>query len=207
MYCVLVTGIPAVGKSTAAAYLARELALPVLSKDRFKELLYDRLGFVSREEKVRLGLAAMDAMYYAAGQLMEAGRPFILENNFENVSREGLMRLLAQHACTAITVALTGDYAAVYKRFCERNKSLDRHPGHVFNDHYPHEPLCAPAPVISLEQYVESIRTRGMDSFTANGPRITVDTTELSRVDLAELAAQVRACIAQIEHGEKRGRA
>ena len=46
-----------------------------------------------------------------------------------------------------------------------------------------------------------------MDSFTANGPRITVDTTELSRVDLAELAAQVRACIAQIEHGEKRGRA
>ena len=203
MYCVLVTGIPAVGKSTAAAYLARELALPVLSKDRFKELLYDRLGFASREEKVRLGLAAMDAMYYAAGQLMEAGRPFILENNFENVSREELMRLLAQHACTAITVALTGDYAAVYKRFCERNKSLDRHPGHVFNDHYPHEPLCAPAPVISLEQYVEGITSRGMDSFTANGPRITVDTTDVARVDLAALAQQVRAYIAEIENGEK----
>ena len=207
MYCVLVTGIPAEGKSTAAAYLARELALPVLSKDRFKELLFDRLGFASREEKVRLGLAAMDAMYYAAGQLMEAGRPFILENNFENVSREGLMALLGRQPCTAITVTMTGDYEAVYRRFVARNGSPDRHPGHVFNDHYPHEPLGAPAPVISLEQYVESIRTRGMDSFTANGPRITVDTTELSRVDLAELAAQVRACIAQIEHGEKRGRA
>ena len=207
MYCVLVTGIPAAGKSTAAAYLSRELSLPVLSKDRFKELLYDRLGFSSREEKVRLGLAAMDAMYYAAGQLMEAGRPFILENNFENVSREGLMALLGRHPCTAITVTMTGDYEAVYRRFVARNDSPDRHPGHVFNDHYPHEPLGAPAPVISLEQYVESIRTRGMDSFTANGPRITVDTTELSRVDLAELAAQVRACIAQIEHGEKRGRA
>ena len=203
MYCVLVTGIPAVGKSTAAAYLSRVLGLPLLSKDSVKELLYDRLGFSSREEKVRLGLAAMDAMYYAAGQLMEAGRPFILENNFENVSREGLMRLLAQHACTAITVALTGDYAAVYNRFCERNKSLDRHLGHVFNDHYPHEPLCAPAPVISLEQYVEGITSRGMDSFTANGPRITVDTTDVARVDLAALAQQVRAYIAEIENGEK----
>ena len=199
MYCILVTGIPAVGKSTAAAYLSRALALPVLSKDRFKELLYDRLGFSSREEKVRLGLAAMDSMYYAAGQLMEAGRPFILENNFEHASREGLMRLLDRHAYTAITVALTGDYATVYRRFVERNASADRHPGHVLNDHYPHEPLAAPAPVIPLEQYVESIRTRGMDSFTANGPRIEVDMTDCARVDLALLAERVRACAAEIE--------
>ena len=203
MYCVLVTGIPAAGKSTAAAYLSRVLALPLLSKDSVKELLYDRLGFSSREEKVRLGLAAIDAMYYAAGQLMAAGQPVILENNFESASREGLTALLGRYDCTAITVALTGDYAAVYRRFCERDRSPDRHPGHVFNDHYPHEPLSAPPPVISFDRYVESITSRGMDSFTANGPRITVDTTDVSRVDLAALAQQVRACIAQIENGEK----
>lgn len=203
MYCVLVTGIPAAGKSTAAAYLSRALALPLLSKDSVKELLYDRLGFSSREEKVRLGLAAMDAMYYAAGQLLAAGQPVILENNFENASREGLAALLGRYDCTAITVAMTGDYAAVYRRFCERDKSPDRHPGHVFNDHYPHEPLSAPPLVISFDRYVESITSRGMDSFTANGPRITVDTTDVSRVDLAALAQQVRACIAQIENGEK----
>ena len=199
MYCILVTGIPASGKSTAAAYLSRELSLPLLSKDSFKELLYDRLGFSSREEKVRLGLAAMDAMYYAAGQLMQAGQPCILENNFEHASQEGLAALLARCGCTAITVALTGDYAAVYERFCRRDRSPDRHPGHVFNDHYPHEPLAAPAPVISFEQYVQSIRSRGMDSFTANGPRIAVDTTDLPRVDLARLAAQVRALAEDIE--------
>ena len=42
-----------------------------------------------------------------------------------------------------------------------------------------------------------------MDSFTANGPRITVDTTDVARVDLAALAQQVRAYIAEIENGEK----
>ena len=64
MYCILVTGIPASGKSTLAAAIAGALHLPWISKDRIKELLFDRLGFRSREEKVRLGLAAMDAMYY-----------------------------------------------------------------------------------------------------------------------------------------------
>lgn len=112
MYCILVTGIPASGKSTLAAAIAGALHLPWISKDRIKELLFDRLGFRSREEKVRLGLAAMDAMYYCAEQLMAAGKPFILENNFENSSREPLLRLLERHDYQAITLTLTGDYRA-----------------------------------------------------------------------------------------------
>ena len=66
MYCILVTGIPASGKSTLAEFLGKRLHLPVLSKDRIKELLYDTVGFRSREEKVQLGTAAMEIMYYAA---------------------------------------------------------------------------------------------------------------------------------------------
>ena len=84
MRCVLITGIPAAGKSTLAKYLGEQLNLPVLSKDRVKELLYDTVGFRSRAEKVRLGIAAMEIMYYAAEQLMLCGRQFIMENNFEN---------------------------------------------------------------------------------------------------------------------------
>ena len=34
-----------------------------------KELLYDIVGFRSRAEKVRLGIAAMEIMYYAEGPL------------------------------------------------------------------------------------------------------------------------------------------
>lgn len=74
MYCILVTGIPASGKSTLAAAIAGALHLPWISKDRIKERFLTA-GFRSREEKVRLGLAAMDAMYYCAEQLMAAGKP------------------------------------------------------------------------------------------------------------------------------------
>lgn len=36
MYCILVTGIPAAGKSTMAKFLSKELKLPVISKDTIK---------------------------------------------------------------------------------------------------------------------------------------------------------------------------
>ena len=51
MYCILVTGIPAAGKSTMAEAVSERLKLPVISKDTVKELLFDNVGFHSREEK------------------------------------------------------------------------------------------------------------------------------------------------------------
>ena len=78
MYCILVTGIPAAGKSTMAKVVSEKLKLPVISKDTIKELLFDNVGFQSRTEKVKLGIASMEIMYYVASQLMKAGQPFIL---------------------------------------------------------------------------------------------------------------------------------
>lgn len=121
MYCILVTGIPAAGKSTLAGRLADALALPLLQKDAIKEILFDDLGFRSREEKVKLGVASMDIMYHMAGRLMALGQPFILENNFEDVSRPGLLALLERYGYTALTVSLTGDYRRIYERFLQRN--------------------------------------------------------------------------------------
>lgn len=34
MFCILVTGIPAAGKSTMAEFLAKRLNLPLISKDQ-----------------------------------------------------------------------------------------------------------------------------------------------------------------------------
>ena len=84
--CVLVAGMPASGKSRMARELSARLGLPMLSKDDIKELLYDTVGFCSREEKVALGVGAMEAMYYAARQVLGQGSSVILENNFEDAS-------------------------------------------------------------------------------------------------------------------------
>lgn len=195
MYCILITGIPAAGKSTMAKLLGKELGLPVISKDSIKEKLFDNVGFRSREEKVKLGVAAMDIMYYTAGQLMQAGLPFILENNFETSSREGLQTLLNEYGYRALTVTLTGDCEIIYRRYLERNTSPDRHRGHVVNDRYPEvtprsaDELAALA--IPYESFLHGTEQRGFDSFSM-GEQIRVDVTDFALVDTETLIEKLR---------------
>lgn len=204
MYCVLVAGPPASGKSTLAEALSRELRLPVFSKDSVKELLFDAVGFRSRAEKVALGTAGMEILYYFAQRLMEAGKPFILENNFENASAPGLRALLERYGYTAVTVRLTGDLRVLYSRYLEREKGPGRHRGHVVNDRYPEEDGggTAAAP-LSFEQFRAGIAGRGMDSFSVGGPVIAVDTTDISAVCAAEIAGRVRALAERAETAQK----
>lgn len=167
MYCILVTGIPAAGKSTMAQFLSEQLQIPMISKDRIKEQLFDDVGFLSRNEKVKLGIASMNILYYMAEQLMKCKQPFILENNFENSSQEGLKVILERYSYKAITITLTGDYEKIYERFVERNSSVDRHRGHVVNDCYPECVAGRKIEPIPYESYVSGIKSRGMDSFVS----------------------------------------
>ena len=197
MYCILVTGIPAAGKSTMAEVMAEKLKLPVISKDTIKELLFDNVGFQSRAEKVNLGIASMEIMYYVAGQLMKAGQPFILENNFEYSSEHGIKNLLEQYQYSALTVTLTGDYKVIYQRFLKRESSPDRHRGHVVNDCYPEKKednLKTPkAKTISYDEFVRGIEQRGFDAFCVDGRQIKVDTTDFSKNSLDKLFSRIAA--------------
>ena len=194
MYCILVTGIPASGKSTMAKFLAEHLSIPVISKDKIKELLFDDVGFKSRAEKVKLGIASMNIMYYMAEQFMKCNQPFILENNFENVSKEGLDEIIEKYSYKAITLTLTGDYKKIYERFVERNVSADRHRGHVVNDCYPEIDVTRKTDPIPYESFVAGIKNRGMDAFISNRPQIVVDTSEVQNVDLEMILKEIIKC-------------
>lgn len=189
--CVIVTGIPAAGKSTMAARLAQSLNLPLISKDAIKERLFDEIGFQSREQKKQLGVSAMNLMYDMADQLMRCGMPFILENNFENASREGLTALLERHGYWAVTVVMTGDYRVMYDRFAARNQRPERHRGHVVNDCYPEREPGHYVEPPTFEAFVSGIQQRGMDSFAVPGKRIVVDTTDWSKVHFGMLHSWV----------------
>ncbi len=204
MYCILVTGIPAVGKSTMAEVMSKRLKLPVISKDTVKELLFDNVGFQSRAEKVKLGIASMEIMYYIASQLMKVGQPFILENNFEYSSEHGMKNLLENYQYSALTINLTGDYKVIYQRFLERENSPDRHRGHVVNDCYPEKKednlKTLKAKTISYENFVRGIEQRGFDAFCVDGRQIKVDTTDFSRINMEELFSRIEAWKEEILH-------
>ena len=122
---------------------------------------------------------------------MKCQWPFILENNFENISREGLLLILEKYSYKAITITLTGDYKKIYQRLVERNNSPERHRGHIVNDCYPEKKRNNNILPASYETFMAGIINRGMDSFVANGPHILLDTTDFSQIDRDDLLSKI----------------
>ena len=60
---ILVTGLPAAGKTTVSQALSEALTLPLLSKDAIKESLFDVLGVRDREWSLQLGAAANSVLW------------------------------------------------------------------------------------------------------------------------------------------------
>jgi len=66
---LIITGAPASGKSTLGRQLAAALSLPYLSKDLFKETLFDSLGWQDRAWSQRLGGTSMALLFRSAEAL------------------------------------------------------------------------------------------------------------------------------------------
>ncbi|MCQ3035647.1 MAG: AAA family ATPase [Bacilli bacterium] len=198
-YCILITGMPGAGKSAVALKISSYFNIRCFAKDEYKEILFDTYGFKSRAEKVKLGTMAMEMMYADAEESMKEGNLFILDNNFENSSKEGLYDLLNKYEYTAITVRLTGDPDVIYKRYVARDLSGTRHRGHVVNDCYPEKrgSMRDNPTRKTIEQYMEDIETRGYNTFEANGPLIEADVTDLSKFDYRVIIKEIKRIIAQ----------
>ena len=191
MYCIIVSGIPASGKSTAAKMISERLSIPYFSKDSVKECLFDTVGFSCRAEKVKLNLGATATLCYIAEQLMQTNLPFVVENNFENTTSRPMLDLLEKYRYKAISIVLTGNYEKIYQRFCQREHSPDRHRGHVVNDCYPEVNANGQVPQMTFEHFVEFGEKRGMDKFRVNGENITVDTSDIQNVDWQALLEKI----------------
>ena len=81
-FVLIITGAPASGKTTLGRQLAASLHLPFLSKDLFKESLFDSLGWQDRDWSRRLGGASMALLFRVRGALLEADQSVALESNF-----------------------------------------------------------------------------------------------------------------------------
>ena len=195
MNMIVLTGMPASGKSTVAAKLADALSLPVLAKDEFKEALFDTIGFSCYAEKRKLDHAANAVLLKAAEAMLRNGRSLIIDNNFDGAAAEALNALTERMGARCVTVFFGGDTEAFYRRYVERDRLHLRHLGHVVQEHYPLHEGDSPDHEMTREEFREKFEKRGMADVRLNGIRIEIDATEPAAIDTDRLIQEIRTVL------------
>jgi predicted kinase len=126
---VVVTGMPAAGKTTVARALSQELGLPLVTKDDIKEQLYEALGVGDVEWSQRLGKASYALIFAFCGELLAAGQSVIAEANFFAGLDEARFAELPGHRL--VQIHCTAPLDILLARYQGRT---DRHPGHLDSD-------------------------------------------------------------------------
>ena len=130
---IVVTGPPAGGKSSSSRALARDLAVPFISKDELKERLYEVFGHgddPALEERIER--AALATLFSVAGSQLAAGVPVLVEADFRTDSDTGpLLELGREHDPRIVQVHIGGETDALVEKFARRAAGGDRHPGHA----------------------------------------------------------------------------
>ena len=196
MDLIIIAGMPASGKSTAAAAVSKAFGYPIIEKDYIKEGLFDVLGFENYQQKRALDHAANETLLRVLKAMLKANVSVIVDNNFDTESNEKLCALINEFRPTCITVFLNGDPQALYERYCQRDLAHKRHLGHLLQDHYPPREDDDLYYTMTRDEFDEKFFKRGMSQFNCPGERIDVDTTDLEKVSLDELVERIRALTA-----------
>ena len=189
---LIVGGPPASGKTTLARRLAADLRLPLLSRDDYKERLFDTLGTgwptattapnhdaTDRAWSRWLGGASYELLWGALETQLAAGVATIVESNFPGQRATGRFRdLAARHPFIARQINCVADGATLLRRHEARAASGARHPGHG-ND---------------LDDALRAIFRRGrLDPLELPGATSDVDTTDFAALDYDGLLADIGA--------------
>jgi catechol 2,3-dioxygenase-like lactoylglutathione lyase family enzyme/predicted kinase len=198
---IIVSGPPASGKTALARRLAADLRLPLLSRDDFKERLFDTLGTTwptataepnrdttDRAWSRRLGAASYELLWGALEIHLAAGVATIVESNFPGGRASARFQALAaRHPFVARQVNCVADGATLLRRHRERAASGERHPGHGDD----------------LDDALHAVFRRGrLDPLDLPGATIEVDTTDFAMLPYDGLLTNLRAWLATPEDGD-----
>ncbi|GGN41469.1 AAA family ATPase [Deinococcus daejeonensis] len=123
---LIVSGMPASGKSTLGARLAHALNLPFVTKDEYKALLLTRLPDLTRDVS---GPLSFDVMWHVAGVTLAVGMDTVLESHFyHGVSEAHILELARTHGATIAQVFCHAPLKVLQERHDARVAS-GRRPG------------------------------------------------------------------------------
>jgi predicted kinase len=171
---LVISGLPASGKTWLGTQLAAHLRWPNVTKDDYKQLLHDGLPDLTNAQS---GPLSFRLMYHVAGVTLAAGMNTVLETHFHRgVSERHLHELAETHGAHLLQIFCHAPLDELARRHAARVASgLRPHIDHASLDHFNLPDYCCHTPL------------------DLAAPLLRVDTTQ--PVDVAEVTAWVRAAI------------
>jgi predicted kinase len=179
---VLVNGFPGTGKTTVAKRLSRQFGVPLLSKDIFKERIFDALGWSDKEWSLKVSAAAHRMMDYVIDEELQVGHSLIVEANFKPAIDSERFRLFQDlYDVQLIQVLCWAQGDVLFDRYWERHVSA-RHPGHV--------------ETATREEQRRGLAPGRCEPLSIRGQTIEVDTTDFIAIDYPLIFASISAATA-----------
>ena len=140
--------------------------------------------------------AAISIMDNFALMQLGIGNSVIMERNFGNLCKPKLLELINRYSPNVINITFHADKDILLKRFFERDKSKDRHIGHVVNTQYPLNEHTGTMSIesqgITSEQFFKAGEDSGIVGFSVGGESIMVDTTDFSKISFDNITDVIK---------------
>ncbi len=133
-WLVIVTGLPATGKTRLAHKFALDHGWALLAKDTIKEWLFDRLGTGDATWSRLLSDASFTIMFSLARELLAQGSSVVLEGNFRPGQHAAIIKSLASPdglSIAIVQVLCRVDEVERRRRLDARAADPARHAGHL----------------------------------------------------------------------------
>lgn len=177
---ILIAGMPAAGKTTFAKYLSHKMQLPLICKDKLKEIIWDKIHYDTniRTESQKYGGLAYDLSFHFCEVLMKTNQTFILESNFTNPCPDILKSKINKYRYRVITVLFDGNVHVIHQRILARDITKERHQGLVSKNYFS-----------DFEFFKKAVKP--CRDFDYGDMQIIVDSTDFSKVSYDDIIAKI----------------
>ncbi len=174
---VLVTGLPGAGKTSVGRTLSECLAIPLLSKDAFKQRIFDTLGWMYKAWSRRVSEASHRILDYIVEEELKAGRSLIIESNFKpEIDSARFQEFQSRFGIVGVQVLCWADGDVLFERYWARHQE-NRHPGHIES--------------ATPEEQRRDLAVGKCQPLQLGGPVIELDTTDFAKIDYPSLARAI----------------
>lgn len=179
---IIISGPSCTGKTTLSKIIARELTLPIISRDDIKESLFDSLGILDREWSKKLGSASYQVLYKTTDSNLKVGSSIILDSNFKpEFDTKRFLDLKKKYDFSTIQIMCKTNGEILFERFKRRSESGLRHPGHVDDKNY--------------NEFKEDLLKGGFEPLDIGGKVFEVDTSDFDSIDYDEILRMIKSLI------------